>query len=159
MSVVDKLRNEDYSVLKYIESTVSTLSTSIRVVDSFPYNELQKETLQVPVVAVEHTQTAEEAIELGSSGYRRNWTIDILAGSDVERDAIGHSIFQALDNSIPIKDFSGGVSGSNQPIIEYAIVEDRTMEPLHTFDEYSRLKFWRMVVRFSTVTTQANTAS
>jgi hypothetical protein len=156
MATVRKLRNEDYSIFKFVQSTASGLSNTITVVDAFPYNEFESQTLDVPIVALNHAGSEEEALELGSEAYRRNWEIEIFGATDTQRDEIADAIFQDLGNSIPVKDFSGGTEGDAQPVIEYIIAEDRRMTPVEVFDENARIKYWRMTVSFETVSTSAN---
>lgn len=159
MVVFGKFRQEDLSVYFFIKGLIG--SKVKRVVDSYPYTEIENDTLEVPCVSIEHSQTVDDGGELGSSWFRRTWAVDVFAITDTQRDELGDIIFQALDGSIPIRDYSQGfkndgkaLSGADLRIIEYALVEDRTMRPTYAFASQSEKKFWRMTVTFTTQTTQ-----
>lgn len=160
MTVVGKFRQEDFSVYFFIKDLVGDRVG--RIVDSYPYTEIEDSTLTVPCISVEHTKTVDEGGELGASWFRRTWTVDVFAVNDAQRDELADEIFQALDNSIPIRDYSSGfredgksLAGADLRIIEWAAVEDRTMSPSYAFPALSEKKFWRATITFSTVTTQA----
>jgi len=160
MVVIGKFRQEDFSVYFFIKDLVGDKVK--RVVDSYPYTEVENNTLEVPCVSVEHSQTVDDGGELGSSWFRRTWAIDVFADNDAQRDELSDIIFQALDKSIPIRDYSVGFredgkakSGADLRIIEWASVEDRSMRPTYAFPSLSERKFWRTTITFSTVTTQA----
>lgn len=159
MTVIGKFRQEDFSVYFFIKDLVGSKA---KIVDSYPYTEIENNTLEIPCVSVEHSLTIDEGGELGSSWFRRTWSIDIFAGNDAQRDELSDLIFQALDNSIPIKDYSGGfrsdgksLAGGDLKIIEWANTENRSMRPTYAFPMLSDKKFWRTTITFSTVTTQA----
>ena len=159
MTVVGKFRQEDFSVYFFMKGLVGSLVK--KVVDSYPYTEIETNALEVPCVSVEHSLTVDSGGELGSSWFRRTWTIDIFADNDAKRDELSDMIFQALDNSIPIRDYSSGfredgqsLSGADLRIIEWAIVENRTMRPVYSFVTLQSDKFWRVTITFNTVTTQ-----
>ncbi len=161
MVVIGKFRQEDFSIYFFIRGLIGGLVEN-RVVDSYPYTEIEEDTLKVPSVAVENSLTVDEGGELGSSWFRRTWAIDVFAPNDAQRDELGDTIFKALDNAIPIRDYSGGfredgksLAGVDLRIIEYAIVEDRSMRPTYAFTSLSERKFWRTTITFTTTTTQA----
>ena len=158
--MVGKFRQEDLSVYFFIKDLLG--SKVRRVVDSYPYTEIENNELEVPCASVEHSLTVDEGGELGSSWFRRTWTIDIFANNDTMRDELSDIIFQALDNSIPIRDYSNGfredgksLAGADLRIIEWAGVKNRSMRPTYAFPSLSDKKFWRTTITFSTVTTQA----
>ena len=160
MTVIGKFRQEDLSVYFFIKDLLG--SKVRRVVDSYPYTNIEDNTLEVPCVSVEHSVTFDNGGELGSSWFRRTWSIDVFASTDTQRDELSDIIFQALDNSIPIRDYSSGfkedgkgLAGVDLRIIEWAGVEDRSMRPTYAFPSLSNKKFWRTTITFSTVTTQA----
>lgn len=159
MVVLGKFRQEDFSVYFFIKGIVGDKVQ--RVVDSYPYTEIENNALEVPCVSVEHSQTVDDGGELGSSWFRRTWSIDVFADNDAQRDELSDIIFRALDKSIPIRDYSDGFrtdgkskAGLDLRVIEYANVEDRTMRPTYAFPMLSDRKFWRTTITFSTVTTQ-----
>jgi len=168
-----KFRNEDFSVyffIKFIDIDGTPLGKTgqigiANIVDGYPYNEIEEGTLIIPTVSIEASMTSDEnAGEMGASWFRRTWVIDIFAQTDVQRDDLADRIFQALDVSIPIKDYSEGYrkdtgkSKSNQPlrIIEYMNPESRTIRPIYAFNLYAKIKYWRATVTFETVSTQAS---
>jgi len=157
---ISKFRSEDFSVYFFIKDLIGSLVK--RVVDGYPYTEIESETLEVPSVSVEHTQTMDDGGELGASWFRRTWAVDVFAVNDAQRDELGHLVFDALDKSIPIRDYSSGfradgkgLAGQDLRLIEYAAVEDRMMRPTYAFTTLSEKKFWRMTVTFVTVSTRA----
>jgi len=160
MAVVGKFRNEDFSVFFFVKDLLG--SKVLRVVDSYPYTEIEDNTLEVPCASVEHSQTVDDGGELGSSWFRRTWAIDVFGVNDSQRDELSDLIFQALDNAITMKDYSGGfradgksIAGTDLRVIEYANVEDRTMRPTYAFTSLADKKFWRTTITFTTVTTKA----
>lgn len=160
MVVLGKFRQEDYSIYFFIKDLLS--GKVDKIVDSYPYTEIESSVLEVPCVSVEHSLTVDDGGELGSSWFRRTWSIDIFAVNDGQRDELSDIIFQALDRSIPIRDYSSGfrpdgksVAGVDLRIIEWAVVEDRSMRPSYAFSSVAEKKFWRTTITFSTVTTQA----
>jgi|GEM_PF-3245449 len=160
MAVIGKFRQEDFSVYFFIKNLLGDKVK--RVTDSYPYTEIEKDRLEVPSVSIEHANTVDHGGELGSSWFRRTWSIDIFAANDAQRDELSDIIFKELDKSIPIRDYSSGfredgksLAGTDLRIIEWAIVEDRSMRPSYAFPSLSEKKFWRMTITFSTITTQA----
>jgi hypothetical protein len=162
MVTLNKLRNEDLSIYFFVKDTLSTRVQ--KLVDGYPYTEIENGTLVVPSASIEHRQTTEEGGELGSSWFRRNWAVDIFAVNDGQRDELSGMIFDALDVSIPVRDYSSGfraetgksLLGTDLTIIEYISPEDRMIRPTYGFDFYAKLKFWRATVTFTTVSTQRN---
>ena len=160
MAIIGKFRQEDLSVYFFIKELLSGKVSNIK--DSYPYTELESSTLVVPCVSVEHSHTVDTGGELGGSWFRRTWAVDVFALNDTQRDEIADLIFMALDMSIPIKNFSSGfradgksLAGADLNVIEYAVVEDRSMRPTYSFNSLADKKFWRMNMTFSTITTQA----
>jgi len=166
---IGKFHNEDLSVYFFIKDIVVDGSTTIgdiaRIVDGYPYNEIEEGTLTLPTIAIEASMTSDEGVgELGASWFRRTWSIDIFAQNDVQRDDLADKIFQALDRAIPIKDFSDGyrketgksIAGTDLRIIEYMNPENRTIRPTYAFNLYAKIKYWRATVTFETVSTQAS---
>lgn len=156
-----KLRNEDLSVYFFVKDTLG--SNVLRVVDGYPYNEVEDGTLVVPSAAVEHKLTSEEPGELGATWFRRDWSVDIFARNDTQRDELGDVLFRALNLSIPIRDYGPpgfnadtgkSLIGTDLRIIEYVRPDDRILKPTYTFDLYSKLKYWRVNIQFATVSTQ-----
>jgi hypothetical protein len=161
-----KFHNEDLSVYFFVKSISlgsTTLGNIAIIVDGYPYNELESGTLTLPTVSIEAILTSEEGGELGASWFRRSWSIDIFANTDVQRDDIADKIFNALDNAIPIKDYSVGyrkdsglsLAGAALRTIEYMTPDNRTIRPTYGFNTYSKIKYWRTTVGFETVSTQA----
>jgi hypothetical protein len=115
-------------------------------------------------VSVEVSLVSDEGGELGASWLRRDWTIDIFAKTDTQRDDMADKIFMALDNAIPIRDYSQGyrkdtglsLAGSPLRIIEYMNPENRTIRPSYGFNLYQKIKYWRTTLTFETVSTQAS---
>ena len=160
MAVLGKFRQEDFSVYFFLKDLLGDKVK--RVVDSYPYTEVENDKLEVPCVSVEHSNTLDTGGELGSSWFRRTWSVDVFAANDAQRDELSDIIFRALDKSIPIKDYSEGfrtdgksLAGADLRIIEWAGVENRSMRPSYAFPSLSEKKYWRMTLTFSTVTTQA----
>lgn len=160
MAVLGKFRQEDFSVYFFLKDLLGDKVK--RVVDSYPYTEVENDKLEVPCVSVEHTGTMDHGGELGSSWFRRTWSIDVFAANDSQRDELSDIIFQALDRAIPIKDYSDGfrsdgksLAGTDLRVIEWASVDSRNMRPSYAFPSLSEKKFWRMTITFITVTTQA----
>jgi hypothetical protein len=163
-----KFHNEDLSVyffIKTLDIDGTELGDIARIVDGYPYNEIEEGTLVIPTVSIEAGLTSDEnAGELGASWYRRVWSVDIFAQTDVQRDDLADRIFQALESAIPIKDYSSGfrkdtglsVAGTPLRIIEYMNAEGRTMRPSYGFNLYQKVKYWRSTVSFETVSTQAS---
>ena len=169
--VSGKFRNEDLSVWFFLKDIVLdsgagvTIGDFVNLVDGYPYNELEDGNLVLPTVAIEAGTTSDEGIgELGASWFRRSWSIDIFAQTDVQRDDMADKIFQALDNAIPIKDYSSGyrkdtglsAAGTPLRIIEYMNPESRTMRPTYAFNMYAKINYWRTSVSFETISTQAS---
>lgn len=163
-----KFHNEDLSIyffIKTLDISGTELGSIARVVDGYPYNEIEEGTLTLPTVAIEAGVASDEnAGELGASWFRHAWSIDIFARTDVQRDDLADRIFQALGNAIPIKDYSLGyrkdtglsVAGTPLRIIEYVNAESRTIRPTYGFNLYQKIKYWRTTVSFETVSTQAS---
>jgi hypothetical protein len=158
-----KIRNEDLSVYFFVKDLLAGKVSNI--VDSYPFTEIVNDKLILPTVSVEHRQTEDMTGvgELGASWFRRSWVIDIFAETDTKRDDIAELIYNALDVAMPIKDYSLGyrkdtgksLLGTDLRIIEYVQPEDRVMRTIYSFNEYNKLKFWRVTINFSTVSTQA----
>lgn len=151
---MEKIRNEEYSIFYYLGDQLVVYPT-VKIVNGFPYNELQAEKLSLPSISIEHASTAEYAGELGAVSYlRRSWIVDVFAATDVQRDELVNIIWRALENSIPIKDYTTGFppGTTNQSIIDYMQVEDRTWRPVNSFQEFSRLKYWRANLVFYSIT-------
>jgi len=162
-----KFHNEDLSVfffIKTLDINGTELGNIARIVDGYPYNEIEDGTLVIPTVSIEAGITSDDAGELGASWFRRVWSIDIFAKTDVQRDDLGDRVFQALGLTIPIRDYSGGyrkdtglsVAGTPLRIIEYMNADNRTMRPSYGFNLYQKIKYWRTTVSFETVSTQAS---
>jgi hypothetical protein len=163
-----KFHNEDLSVyffIKTLDIDGTELGDIARIVDGYPFNEIEEGTLVLPTVSIEAGLTSDEnAGELGASWYRRVWSVDIFAQTDVQRDDLADRIFQALESAIPIKDYSSGfrkdtglsVAGTPLRMIEYMNAESRTMRPSYGFNLYQKIKYWRSTVSFETVSTQAS---
>lgn len=166
--VTGKFVNEDLSIHFFIKDIVldgsKTIGDFARLVDGYPFMEIEESTLVLPTVSVEATLTSEEGGELGASWYRRSWSVDVFAQSDLQRDDMADKIFQALGLAIPIKDFSGGyreetglsVAGAPLRILEYMNAENRTIRPTYAFNLHAKIKYWRTTVSFETVSTQAS---
>ena len=166
--VTGKFRNEDFSIyffIKFLDIDGTPLGDIAKIVDGYPYNEIEESTLVLPTVSIEASMTSDEgAGELGASWFRRTWAIDIFAQTDVQRDDLADRIFQALDVAIPIKDYSDGynittgksIAGVDLRIIEYMNPDSRTIRPTHAFNLYAKIKYWRATVTFETVSTQAS---
>jgi hypothetical protein len=162
-----KFHNEDLSVyffIKGIDIDGTPLGDIARIVDGYPYNDIEDDSLTIPTVSVEAILTSEEGGELGASWQRRTWSLDVFANTDVQRDEIASRIYDALDVSIPIRDYSSGyrketglsLVGTELRIIEYVNPESRTIRPAHSFNTYAKIKYWRATVTFETVSTQAS---
>lgn len=157
--MTSKFRQEDFSIFFFIKDLLGNKVQ--RVVDSYPYTEIENNTLDIPCASVEHVQTVDRGGELGSSWFRRTWAIDIFADNDVKRDELSDTVFQALDNAVPIRDYSGGfrqdgksLAGTDLTIIEWTMPENRRLRPVYAFSSLSDKKFWRTTITFDTVTTQ-----
>ena len=169
MTVTGKFRNEDLSVYFFVREISIGGGRVIgdvvaNIVDGYPYNELESSTLVIPCISIEARLTTDEnAGELGASWFRRSWAVDVFANTDTQRDEFADTIFQALDMSIPIKDFSEGyrkdtgksISGADLRIIEYVNPSSRTIRPTYAFNLYAKIKYWRTTISFDTVSTQA----
>jgi len=163
-----KFHNEDLSVyffIKTLDINGTELGDIAKIVDGYPYNSIEDGTLTLPTVSVEAGVTSDDnAGELGASWFRRTWSIDVFAQTDVQRDDLADRIFQALNNAVPIKDYSLGyrkdtglsVAGTPLRIIEYVNAESRTMRPSYGFNLYQKIKYWRSTVSFETISTQAS---
>jgi hypothetical protein len=157
-----KTRNEDLSIFFFLKSLLTGKVTNI--IDSYPYTEIINDKLVIPTVSIEHRQTEDmDGVgEMGASWFRRSWAIDIFAETDTKRDDIAELIYNALDLSFPIRDYSIGyrkdtglsLLGTDLRIIEYIQPQDRVMRPIYTFNEFNKLKYWRTTISFSTVSTQ-----
>ena len=170
MTVTGKFRNEDLSVYFFIRGIDigggKTLGDVVaNFVDGYPYNEIETNTLVIPCIATEVRLTSDEgAGELGASWFRRSWEITVFANTDTQRDEIADRIFQALENAIPIRNYSLGyrkdtgksLVGTDLRIIEYMNAENRTIRPTYAFNLYAKIKYWRVTVGFETVSTQAS---
>lgn len=166
--VTGKFHSEDLSVyffLKFLDIDGTPLGNIARIVDGYPYNEIEEDTLTLPTVSVEASMTSDEGVgELGASWFRRTWAIDIFGQNDVQRDDLADRVFRALDVAIPIKDYSSGYNidtgkskaGVDLRIIEYMSPENRTIRPTYAFNLYAKIKYWRATVTFDTVSTQAS---
>lgn len=163
---VNKLRNEDLSIYAWLLELIGDKVK--RVVDAFPYTEIEDSTLVIPSASVQHRLTEEGTGELGSSWYRRTWAIDVFADNDSQRDELGGIIYDALDFAIPIKDFSGGfyiinnvakkdAIGTDLSVIELISPEDRVMKPMYSFGDPS-ITYWRVTIVFDTESTKVNSA-
>lgn len=163
------LRNTDLSVYFFIKNIDlgggRTLGDFATILDSYPFNELENDSLVVPSISIEHRTTSDvDAGELGASWFRRGWEINVFASSDTQRDEIGDLIFQQLDRALPLKDFSGGykletgtkISGAPLDILEYMQVEVRVMRPAYSFNLHQKIKYWRITITFDTISTQAS---
>lgn len=166
--VTGKFHNEDLSVyffIKFLDINGTPLGDIARIVDGYPYNEIEEGTLTLPTISIEASMTSDEGVgEMGASWFRRTWAIDIFAQTDVQRDDLADRIFQALDVAVPIKDYSDGFrketgkspAGVDLRIIEYMNVDNRTIRPTYAFNLYAKIKYWRATVTFETVSTQAS---
>ena len=166
--VTGKFHNEDLSIfffLKFLDVNGTPLGDIAQIVDGYPYNEIEDNTLTLPTISIEASMTSDEgAGELGASWFRRTWAIDVFAQTDVQRDDLADRIFQALDVAVPIKDYSAGYrfetglskAGTALRIIEYMNPESRTIRPTYAFNLYAKIKYWRATVTFETVSTQAS---
>lgn len=167
MGAIGKFRNEDLSVyffIKTIDINGTELGDIAKIVDGYPYNEIEESTLVLPTVSVEASMTTDEgAGELGASWFRRTWAINVFARSDIGRDDMSDKIFTALNRAILIRDYSGGYrldTGLSQAgvalrEIEYMNPENRTLRPTYAFNLYAKIKYWRSTVTFETVSTSA----
>jgi hypothetical protein len=160
MAVIGKFRQEDFSVYYFVKEVLG--SRVVKVIDSYPYNDVSNHTLTVPCASVEHTQTLDRGGELGSSWFTRTWVIDVFGKNDAQRDELADVLYEALDHDIPIRDYSGGfrddgksIAGADLRIIEYASVRNRSMRPAYAFSSLSEDKFWRTTITFDTVTTHS----
>ena len=167
MSTVGKFRNEDLSVFFFVKMLTINgkplYQVVNKVVDGYPFTDIESSTLQVPCVAIEHVYTADGAGEMGSSWFRRSWEVTIFAETDTQRDDLSDRIFQALDGVIPVRDYSGGFNrdtgksliGTDLRIIENILPEDRMMRPTYSFSLFQKITYWRTTITFDTVSTQA----
>jgi len=165
---VGKFVSEDLSIyffIRDIDIDGSSLGSIATVVDGYPYNDIERSALVLPTVSVECTATTDTGVgEMGASWFKRSWEINVFAETDVQRDDMSDRIFQALEVSIPIKDFSGGYrkstglspAGVALRVIEYANAENRWIRPTYGFNLYSKLKYWRSSISFDTITTSAS---
>ena len=170
MTVIGKFRNEDLSVYFFTKGIALGDGRIIgdvvaNIVDGYPYNEIEAGTLVIPCLAIEARMTSDEnAGELGASWFRRSWEITVFGNTDTQRDELADRIFQALDNAVPIRDYSLGyrkdtgksLAGTDLRIIEYMTVDNRTIRPTYAFNLYAKIKYWRTTVGFDTVSTQAS---
>jgi len=169
MTATGKFRNEDLSVYFFIKGIDigggKTLGDIATIVDGYPYNEIEQSTLVLPTISVEvRLTTDEEAGELGASWFRRSWAVDVFANNDTQRDDFSDKIFQSIDSSIPIKDYSVGfrketgksLLGTDLRIIEYMTPSNRNIRPTYAFNLYAKIKYWRTTISFETVSTQAS---
>lgn len=156
-----KLRNEDLSIYFFVVSSIG--SNLKKVVDSYPYNEIESNILELPCASVEHVMTSDRQGELGANWFVREWSINIFAKTDTQRDELGDAMFRALDNAIPVRDFSVGnwikdtgktILGADLRLIEYINVSDREMTPVYTWAMGARPSYWRVNIAFSTTSTQ-----
>jgi hypothetical protein len=165
---VGKYRNEDLSVFFFIKGidigNGQSLGSFAKIVDSYPYTEIEDGILIPPSVSVEAKLSTEHGGELGASWIRRDWAIDFFAVNDTQRDEVADIIYQALNNSFPIRDYSNGfrkdtgqsLAGTDLRIIEYVTPEERSIKPAYNFSKYQKVRYWRVTVSFSTVSTAAS---
>jgi|WetSurMetagenome_2_1015567.scaffolds.fasta_scaffold824907_1 hypothetical protein len=163
---LSKFRNEDLSVFFFIKklplTDSKTLDEVVVVVDGYPYTQIESGQLVIPCVSIEVRQTAESGGELGSSWFKRNWVLDVFANNDTQRDDIADLIFRALDNAIPIRDYSGGfnkdtgksLSNVDKRIIEYVSPEARAIRVSYAFED-AKIKWWKATIMFDTTSTQS----
>ncbi len=156
-----RVRNEDISIYFFVKDTLG--SKVKKIVDSYPYTEIENDTLEVPSASVELRQTSDEGGELGCRWTRRSWTVDVFGANDTQRDDLADEIYIALNNSISIKDYSSGFNkttgksllGADLRVIEKVNPQDILIRPTYSFDLHAKIKYWRCSISFSTISTGA----
>jgi hypothetical protein len=156
-----KFRNEDLSIYFYIKGILNGKVS--RILDSYPYNDIENESLIIPCVSIELNYVSDGSGELGASWFKKNWSIDVFGLTDTQRDDISELVYNGLDLAIPIRDYSNGYNkdtgksplGADLRIIEYVSPQDRIMKQAYNFNTYQKKKYWRSSISFITYSTGA----
>jgi hypothetical protein len=159
---IGDLRNLDINLYYYLASGITThgytvlsgyrsslVTSGIYLVDGYPEDPM---TMQLPSIAIEHDNTRDEPLELGSDGSTeiRHFGVELYHTSDAGRDDWGERIRGYFRNKeMRIYDynpiFTGGVISTK---VGTASFTNLNMFPLPKDREHDALKY-RMRIQFN----------
>lgn len=143
--VSSRLNLEGYTVLSGFEYPHAL--SCVYLIDGYPHD---KTNMKLPCVAIEHTGSTDDPLQLGTGIIvNRDFTIQVFARTDGERDDLGEMIKNFLYNSMTIYDYNSVLSSGTYSNIGYADFENIVMYP-ETDTELGSLEH-KMVINFSCV--------
>ncbi len=136
-------RKEDLSIFYFLQG-LFTDTPYIKIVDSFP-----EEDLVLPTISVDATAIDLLDFELGNRDGRRlrKWNIDIFANTKSQRDEIGYKILNELKNGIIVYNYDEGFPPSVTPSQEsHMDVISRRMTIMKVFPEFTEKMYYRATI-------------
>ena len=143
-------RKQDLSVYYYIKDLFSG-TPQINIVDEFP-----EELLTLPTVSVEAKTVEPYNIQLGSKTRvkLRVWYIDVFAQTKSQRDDIGYTILNALEECIPVYDYDSGFPPTVVPQDGCMDVDSIRMEIIRVDSRLVSKLYYRAEISFSAIYNQ-----
>ena len=136
------LRNLDHNLYNFIASGISSngytilsgyddayVTSGIYLVDAFPEN---PDNLKVPAISVDHRNTSEAPLQLGTGREDRlKFRIDVYGRSKGERDDVAEMVRLFFKTHMPILDYNQIIQDSVTVQIGSADFENVTMFPVN----------------------------
>lgn len=142
---MEQPRKEQTSIYYWIKDLFTP--TFINVVSEFPGDELT-----LPTIAVISLPTIAKPLQLGGSDLdKTRWAIYVFAQNSGQRDDYLSIIYRNLESGICVYNYDEGFPPNVSPTkVGSLYVESRKSEPLRTFDDLVKKKYWWGVVTFLT---------
>jgi hypothetical protein len=120
----------------------------IEVVDGFPV-----EGLVIPCIAVEAKRIDTAKFEMGNRNrvQIRAWYIDVFAQNKSQRDEIGYTILNALEDCIPVYDYDAGFPPTVVTKLGCLNVEDLRMDIVRVMPNLVDKLYWRSSISFTAI--------
>lgn len=134
---------EDRAVVYFIRN-LFTSSPMITVVDSFP-----DEDLTLPTVSIDGGEIDTSPGELGNRKRLkyRTWYIDVFALTKSQRNDLGYTILNALEETIPVYNYNEGFPPNSSPSLLGGLVPiNIRLEHIRILPELTEKMYYRSQV-------------
>jgi len=136
-------KKQDLSIVYWLKDHVPS---SVHVVDGFPTT-----SLELPTTSVTALDMRGSPFELGGKELvRQLWRIDVFGANINQRDLMASTIFEELENNIPVYDYDFGFPPPVPPRIGTLIVTERRLTPVHVFEDLVEKLYYRTSITFFT---------
>jgi hypothetical protein len=138
-------RKQDLSVYFWLRNQFSA-SPFINIVDGFPEDDLV-----IPTIALDEDISSSRIFEMGDRNRikTRYYYFEVFAANKTQRNEMGYTLLNALEEKIPVYDYDEGISFTTTPSqIGVLDPEEIVLKPIKVIPELTENLYYRATVSF-----------